>query len=1079
MKVKKPSLRDLFAAHSGKVSDKWDIYISEYDRLFQSYRDQPVRLLEIGIQNGGSLEVWSKYFPKAIKLVGCDIDPACEQLQFDDARISVVVANANSDEAEQEVLTLSTNFDIIIDDGSHQSGDIVRSFARYFSHINNGGLFIAEDLHCSYWQNFEGGLEHPYSSVSFFKSLTDTINHEHWGIDKARGELLHGFNQQYKIELDELILAHVHSIEFINSMCIIKKASPVNNSLGNRFIAGVTAEVDGSPLNLHGSSCTRTNQSQNPWSTNITSNEDRLASQTNEISALNAAATALNAEVNSLRQVTVENDRVHLNALAEINEQVNSQKVTITELKKTFSEQLLTLQQSHEQQKTAQGQLHAKQELAYTAQLDEARQKIQTQLSQLAEREKTFSEQLLTLQQSHEQQKTAQGQLHAKQELAYTAQLDEARQKIQTQLSQLAEREKTFSEQLLTLQQSYEIKITNQQQHNERVRLLETKIDESLSKTLTLMTSEKYYWHTINELDLELEKTYNSRSWRWTALFRAPIPFLMKNKSTDLSNSVGRRQLLLQEDLTKLTIKFNETEPVLYQSSSIANTEPQEVTSNHTTILGTRIEDLLAHYDENFLHIAYQNILGRAVDPEGLQYYLKRIRHGVSKLEILCQLRLSEEGKSKQLSVVGLDEAISSYKYRKSWLHTALNKVGMTGSNKETERKLRVIENTIYLNDSKLQIKLSEISQSLAQIKQQLNFEDARLAEVLEKATDTRELLISSIDEIKLENNAPDGDLRSIENQKNKNSRIACVIPFYNGSKFIERALISIFKQTVPADEIIVVNDGSREDELAYLAALSQKYSFKILSKKNGGQGSARNAGVLASTSEYICFLDQDDFYLPNHNEILLKGIPPKDIDFGWVYADLKEADGEGLIVRMSMVKEHSVHPKHSLIDLMRNDMFVLPSASLINARAYKSVGGFDEQFTGYEDDDLFMRLFRAGWNNYFIDKPVTVWCIHGESTSYSVKMSRSRFKYLKKLISTYPDDPVRARYYFRDLIIPRFGGLIISDATAAKNTDSKDKGELFDILSQYYELARTKPGVPVEYLSGLTNVVNDILGNR
>jgi glycosyltransferase involved in cell wall biosynthesis len=1026
MKVKKPSLRDLFAAHSGKVSDKWDIYISEYDRLFQPYRDQPVRLLEIGIQNGGSLEVWSKYFPKAIKLVGCDIDPVCEQLQFDDARISVVVANANSDEAEQEVLTLSTCFDIIIDDGSHQSGDIVRSFARYFSHINDGGLFIAEDLHCSYWQNFEGGLEHPYSSVSFFKSLTDTINHEHWGIDKARGELLHGFNQQYKIELNELLLAHIHSIEFINSMCIVKKASPANNSLGNRFIAGVTAEVDRSPLNLHGSSCTRTNQSQNPWSTNITSNEDRLATQPNEFNALNAAATALNDEVNSLRQVTVENDRVHLNALAEINEQVNSQKVTITELKKMFSEQLLTLQQSHEQQKTTQDQLHAKQELAYTAQLDEARQKIQTQLSQLAEREKTFSEQLLTL------------------------------------------------------QQSYEIQITNlQQQHNERVRLLETKIDESLSKTLTLLTSEKYYWHTINELGLELEKTYNSRSWRWTALFRTPIPFLIKNKSTDLSNSVGRLQSLLREDLAKLTIKFNETETVLYQSSSIANTEPQEVTSNHTPILGIRIEDLLAHHDENFLHIAYQNILGRAVDPEGLQYYLKRIRHGVSKLEILCQLRLSEEGKSKQLSVVGLDEAISSYKYHKSWLHTALNKVGMTGSNKEIERKLRVIENTIYLNDSKLQVKLSEISQSLAQIKQQLNFEDARLAEVLEKATDTRELLISSRDEIKLENIAPDGDLRSIENQKNKNSRIACVIPFYNGSKFIERALISIFKQTVPADEIIVVNDGSREDELAYLAALSQKFSFKILSKKNGGQGSARNAGVLASTSEYICFLDQDDFYLPNHNEILLKGIPPKDIDFGWVYADLKEADGEGLIVRMSMVKEHSVHPKHSLIDLMRNDMFILPSASLINAKAYKSIGGFDEQFTGYEDDDLFMRLFRAGWNNYFIDKPVTVWCIHGESTSYSVKMSRSRFKYLKKLISTYPDDPVRARYYFRDLIIPRFGGLIISDAAAAKNTDSKDKDELFDILYQYYELARTKPGVPVEYLSGLTNVVNDILGNR
>ncbi len=74
---------------------------------------------------------------------------------------------------------------------------------------------------------------------------------------------------------------------------------------------------------------------------------------------------------------------------------------------------------------------------------------------------------------------------------------------------------------------------------------------------------------------------------------------------------------------------------------------------------------------------------------------------------------------------------------------------------------------------------------------------------------------------------------------------------------------------------------------------------------------------------------------------------------------------------------------------MLREDAYILPSASLIRRAAYEAVGGFDEQFTGYEDDDLFLRLFRAGYTNYYLDKPVTVWCRHSGSTSWTLKMSR------------------------------------------------------------------------------------------
>src|SRR5207302_204933 len=90
------TLQALYAAHTGKISDKWSLYLSEYERLFAAYRQRPIRLLEIGIQNGGSLELWAKYFEAAEAIVGCDIDPRCADLRFCDPRISVLVADANS-----------------------------------------------------------------------------------------------------------------------------------------------------------------------------------------------------------------------------------------------------------------------------------------------------------------------------------------------------------------------------------------------------------------------------------------------------------------------------------------------------------------------------------------------------------------------------------------------------------------------------------------------------------------------------------------------------------------------------------------------------------------------------------------------------------------------------------------------------------------------------------------------------------------------------------------------------------------------------------------------------------------------
>jgi len=299
-----------------------------------------------------------------------------------------------------------------------------------------------------------------------------------------------------------------------------------------------------------------------------------------------------------------------------------------------------------------------------------------------------------------------------------------------------------------------------------------------------------------------------------------------------------------------------------------------------------------------------------------------------------------------------------------------------------------------------------------------------------------------------------------------KNSAIAVIIPFYNGSKYIERAIISVFKQTVKASELIVVDDGSKKDEHEFISALASKYDFKLIHKENGGQGSARNRGVAESKSKYICFLDQDDFYLPTHNETLIDGITDDPL-LGFVYADLHEADGNGDIIRLAMVKDHADHPKTDIFTMIKQDMFILPSASLILREAFDDVAGFDEQFTGYEDDDLFLRLVRKGYNNIFIDRPVTTWCINMESTSYSIKMSRSRFKYFKKLSNLFPDDAAKSRFFMRDLLIPRFGHLFVSDYTVAlKNgTEIEDINEYRGFIREYMVILRSRQGISRSYI--------------
>ena len=459
-----PTLKELYANHRGKVSDKWEIYIAEYDRLFQPYRDQPVSVLEIGIQNGGSLEIWNKFFANTQKIVGCDINPSCAQLQFDDPRIAVIVCDANTTEAEQQILAQAGKFDLIIDDGSHQSSDIVRSFSRYFPHLNDGGVYIAEDLHCSYWKDFDGGIFQPYSPIAFFKRLADTVNHEHWGVETSRSELLESFNRKYELCLQEEVLAHIHSIEFVNSLCIIRKENPEKNILGLRHIAGEQALVWEGALQLHGSSNATRDQSENYWAKREAPVEEALMATADELSAFRKLLMDRDKERDHTTQASLAREVAHQAERDLARQQIEAQLLQLAEREKAASDQLHQLRQLHDQQISQHTQAHADREQVHQTALDAARQNLETHLLQLAEREKSFAEQHHQLRQLHGQERSAQNQVQAEREQAHQAELGLARQKIEAQLLQLVEREKVSAEQLRQQRQLHDQQISQHTQ---------------------------------------------------------------------------------------------------------------------------------------------------------------------------------------------------------------------------------------------------------------------------------------------------------------------------------------------------------------------------------------------------------------------------------------------------------------------------------------------------------------------------------------------------------------------------------------------------------------------------------------
>lgn len=157
--------------------DKWINYFPVYEKWFSHYRGKDIIFVEVGVQNGGSAQMWKNYFGKDAKIIGVDIDPNCKKLE--EKQITIEIGSQEDENFWHKFKKKYPRVDIFLDDGGHTSNQQIVTFREMFPHIKDGGLYMCEDCHTSYWNKSRwpgGGLKAPGTFIEFTKDLIDEIN---------------------------------------------------------------------------------------------------------------------------------------------------------------------------------------------------------------------------------------------------------------------------------------------------------------------------------------------------------------------------------------------------------------------------------------------------------------------------------------------------------------------------------------------------------------------------------------------------------------------------------------------------------------------------------------------------------------------------------------------------------------------------------------------------------------------------------------------------------------------------------------------------------------------------------------
>ena len=168
------SYESLFLRHDGRLLDKWSHYFEIYDRHFRRFRNRHVKVLEIGVSHGGSLQPLRRLLGPQAVVVGVDIDPRCAR--YAETGIRIEIGDQSNPAFWAAFFEKNGSFDIILDDGSHLNPHMIITFGSAWPFLNDGGIILFEDCHTSYWADCQGGLRAKGSFIEFSKDRIDDLN---------------------------------------------------------------------------------------------------------------------------------------------------------------------------------------------------------------------------------------------------------------------------------------------------------------------------------------------------------------------------------------------------------------------------------------------------------------------------------------------------------------------------------------------------------------------------------------------------------------------------------------------------------------------------------------------------------------------------------------------------------------------------------------------------------------------------------------------------------------------------------------------------------------------------------------
>lgn len=197
---------------------KWLHYLPVYEATID--RNRPIRMLEIGVFQGGSLRMWRAHLHPDSTIVGIDINPECKRYESADTNVHVRIGSQADTEFLDDVTAEFGPFDVIIDDGSHMASHMIASFRHLFlGSLTDTGIYIVEDMHSNFWTS------HRDSAMSFvdFIGVLVAAMHAPYQIAQNEESFRTGHPSRLRSVMVPAITPVLDSIEVRDSMMIARR----------------------------------------------------------------------------------------------------------------------------------------------------------------------------------------------------------------------------------------------------------------------------------------------------------------------------------------------------------------------------------------------------------------------------------------------------------------------------------------------------------------------------------------------------------------------------------------------------------------------------------------------------------------------------------------------------------------------------------------------------------------------------------------------------------------------------------------------------------------------------------------